>query len=82
MPEVNEASPIRGALGKKKVRQVVSDAETMAHAYKATFTTREGKVVLADLLTRFYDHPMDGVDLNREAGRRDVLHFIKRKMTP
>ena len=75
---VDAASPVRGPLGKTKVAKIVSDSETVNAAYKRLFATRDGKVVLADLSKRFYDNPMDGADLNREAGQRDVLHFIKR----
>lgn len=83
MPEVNRSSPVRGALGKsKKVAQIVSDSETQEALYKRVFSTRDGKAVLADLSNKFYDTPMDGVDLNREAGKRDVIHFIKRRVTP
>ena len=83
MPEVNQSSPVRGSLGKRKPLVTnVSDSDTLQGAYKRLFLTRDGKAVLEDLHKQFYDNPMDGDDLNREAGRRDVVHFIKRKLTP
>ena len=83
MPEVNKDSPQRRALGKTKsnVQKITDDKAALQAAYRRLFGTRDGKLVLADLLTRFYDNPMDGDDLNREAGRRDVLHFIRHKVT-
>jgi len=44
--------------------------------YRAVFSSPEGRRVLEDLRQRFYDAPMSGDDLHREAGRRDVVHFI------
>jgi hypothetical protein len=80
---VDKSSPVRKALGKtSRVQRIVSESDNDKALYNRLFSTRDGKAVLKDLQKRFYDNPMDGADLNREAGRRDVLHFIKRYMTP
>lgn len=82
MVEVNESSPVRGALGRNKSKvRIVSDSETTDAAYQRLFDTRDGKVVLADLMKKFYDGPMEGADLSREMGKRDVLYSIKKRVT-
>lgn len=83
MAEVNKASPVRKALGKtaSRVAKIVSESDIEKALYSRLFNTRDGKLVLADLLKRFYDTPMEGGDLNREAGRRDVARFIKTRVT-
>ena len=82
-PEVTDKDPVRGALGKKKsrVHQIVDDNTSMERIYRRLFATRDGKVVLADLLIRFYDNALSESDTIRDVGRRDVLHFIKRTLT-
>jgi len=82
--EVNKASPMRGALGRTKARvhKLADDNTAMAKVYARLFATRDGKLVLADLLTRFYDKEISESDTIRDVGRHDVLHFIKRRMTP
>lgn len=50
-------------------------------AYSRVFETRDGKIVLEDLERQFYHCPMKSGDLAREAGRRDVVLHIHRRMT-
>jgi len=85
MPEVNQASPVRRALGrnKAKVTEIVSDSDTRDALYKRVFSDRDGKAVLADLAKRFYDNEIkDGDTVLRDIGRRDVVRFIKLRVTP
>ena len=50
----------------------------LAAAYRRTFTQGDGKLVLEDLMQRFYDGQIDvGGDLSRFIGRRDVMLHIK-----
>lgn len=55
----------------------MNDAKQMQAAYARAFATADGKVVLNDLIRRFYDGPMDGPDVNRELGQRDVVRHIQ-----
>ena len=83
MPEVNKASPVRGALGKRgKVPNIISESDTDQALYNRVFSTRDGRDVLADLAKRFYDNEIKDDFVLRDIGRRDVVQFIKRKMTP
>ncbi len=84
MPEVNEASPVRAALGKKKVTAASPRDERMTairQAYARLFQTRDGKVVLEDLRNQFYDNEISDSDTRRDVGKRDVLLYIKRRVT-
>ncbi len=86
MPEVNKASPVRGALGKKYYKAnaaaLVDETKLYKALYSRVFDSRDGKKVLEDLRKRFYDNEISESDINREVGRRDVLHFINRRVTP
>ena len=85
MPEVNEASPVRKQLGKTKRSNAQSDREkgvlATKSAYARLFASRDGKVVLEDLLEQFYDCEVSATDTNRDVGKRDVLLYIKRRVT-
>lgn len=48
----------------------------LALAYARTFSTGEGETVLKDLKRRFYDCNMDSAEIERAAGRRDVVKLI------
>jgi len=42
------------------------------------FATREGKILLQYLTTKYYDAPLKDATIHREAGRRDVMaHIMK-----
>ena len=79
---VDAASPVRGALGKKKTKIIVSDIGDSNALYSRVFSTRDGKAVLADLAARFYDNEIKDDFVLRDIGRRDVVLFIKRRVTP
>lgn len=85
MPEVNKASPVRKALGKrvKSNAQSPREKEVLAtkSAFARVFATRDGKVVLDDLMTQFYDNEISDSDTIRDVGKRDVLLYIKRRVT-
>ena len=61
----------------------VTSREAMAKidgAYSRCFKTRDGKVVLDHLCEAFYDGVMDGPDLSRLLGRRDVVRAIQQRL--
>lgn len=49
-------------------------------AYARLFASKDGKIVLADLTTQFYDNDFKNENINREVGKRDVIHFIKQRI--
>ena len=59
----------------------MADLPEKLEAYGRVFETRDGKIVLDDLRRQFYDCPMKSGDLAREAGRRDVVLHIHRRMS-
>lgn len=65
-----------------KVHPHIEELKALAAIYQRAFGTPEGRRVLEDLKTRFYDGPMSGPDVNREVGRRDVLHHILKMRDP
>jgi hypothetical protein len=77
---VDKDSPVRGALGKKTPTVAVPKGQDAL--YSRVFNTRDGKAVLADLNKKYYDNEISESDINREVGRRDVLRFINRRVTP
>lgn len=77
-----ETSTVRGALGKKKATIIVSESDTLDSLYNRVFSTRDGKAVLADLAKRFYDNEIKDDFVLRDIGRRDVVLFIRRRVTP
>ena len=82
--EVNEASPVRKALGRKKtVAPSLREQEVVAtkSAYARLFATRDGKVVLEDLRQMFYDNEISDSDTRRDVGKRDVLLYINKRVT-
>ena len=85
MPEVNKASPVRKALGKSQKHVAQTDREKTAiatrSAYARLFATRDGKIVLEDLAHQFYDNEISDSDTTRDVGKRDVLLYIKRRVT-
>ena len=85
MPEVNEASPVRKQLGKRQRSNAQSEREkgvqATKSAYARLFASRDGKVVLEDLLEQFYDCEVSATDTIRDVGKRDVLLYIKRRVT-
>lgn len=85
MPEVTTASPVRKQLGKRVRSNAQSDREkgvtAVKSAYARLFASRDGKVVLEDLLEQFYDCEVSATDTNRDVGKRDVLLYIKRRVT-
>lgn len=78
-------SAAKGALG-KTVRKAPTDralsTQALTNAYDRLFKTRDGKLVLADLNKRFYDCEISESDTNRQIGKRDVLLFINKRVTP
>ena len=83
MAEINTASPVRKALGRtasKNLSARTEKATATQAAYQRLFQTRDGKVVLDDLMTRFYDNEISDSDTNRDVGKRDVFLFIKRQL--
>lgn len=61
----------------------VTSKEAMAKidgAYSRCFGTRDGKLVLKHLLESFYDGALDGPDLSRLLGRRDVVRSIQQRL--
>ncbi|MCP3675854.1 MAG: hypothetical protein GY829_15495 [Gammaproteobacteria bacterium] len=65
---------------KKKAITATTASEQLRVAYGRCFSSRDGKIVLADLNKQFYDGKMDGSDLNREVGKRDVMRHIKTRL--
>jgi len=51
-------------------------------AYARVFASKDGQTVLEDLSDRFYDNPISDSDTIRDVGKRDVLLYIRRRMTP
>lgn len=54
----------------------VDDIKELRNAYRRLFDTRDGKLVLEDLKRLYYDSPLNGEDLSREVGQRDVVRKI------
>ena len=80
-----DTSPVRKALGKTVRKAPTSRANTLKQlegAYDRLFKTRDGKLVLADLNNRFYDNEISESDTTRQIGKRDVLLFINKRVTP
>lgn len=72
--------PVKRADKPKRTSKSQDDLEQRRLSYARLFNTSDGKVVLADLERLFYESAMAGTDLNREVGKRDVVHFIKQQV--
>jgi len=81
--EITKDSPVRSVLGKNKSTASPRDDRMTAirSAYARLFTTRDGKVVLEDLKTQFYDNEISDSDTRRDVGKRDVLLYINKRVT-
>ena len=85
MARVDTSSPVRGPLGQKKPSAPSpreKEATAVNTAYDRLFNTRDGKLVLKDLRERFYDCDISDSDISRDVGKRDVLLFINKRVTP
>lgn len=64
----------------KDAIEKIDNLKQLQGAYAHLFSTADGKLVLADLEHKFYDNALEGRDLNREVGRRDVVRHIKQQV--